>query len=61
MIFSKEKTTIAYTVEKCKLCAAEKKRQFKEGDLLFSDTVKCSMCEGIMRIEKIFAEIIEKP
>ena len=60
MIFSKEKITIAYTVEKCRSCKMERKRKFKEGDLLFSETGKCNSCEGIMSIEKIFGETIEQ-
>lgn len=60
MIFSKEEITIAYTVEKCNLCTMERKRKFRVGDVLFSDSEKCNSCEGIMRIEKIFGETIEK-
>ena len=60
MIFSKEKITIDYTVEKCKLCNMERKRKFKTGDFLFSETDKCNSCDGVMRIEKIFGETIEK-
>ncbi|MDH3191366.1 MAG: hypothetical protein OEM18_01585 [Nitrosopumilus sp.] len=60
MIFSKEKITISYTVEKCKQCAMERKRKFKEGDFLFSESNKCNSCDGMMRIEKIFGETIEK-
>ena len=29
-MFSKEKLTVAYTVEICKACKFEKKREFKE-------------------------------
>ncbi len=60
MIFSKEKIIIAYTIEKCKLCKMERKRKFKEGDFLYSETQKCNSCDGLMRIEKIFGETIEK-
>ena len=59
MIFSKEKTIVAYTVEKCKLCSMERKRKFKEGDFLYFETEKCNSCDGMMRIEKIFGETIE--
>ena len=59
-MFSKEKIIIAYTVEKCKSCEMERKRNFKEGDYLFAETSKCNSCEGITRIEKIFGESIEK-
>jgi hypothetical protein len=55
MIFSKEKIVIAYTTEKCK-----RKRKFKEGDYLFSESSKCDSCDGIMQIEKIFGETIEQ-
>jgi hypothetical protein len=59
-MFSKEKITIAYTIEKCKLCSMERKREFKEGDFLFSETGKCNSCDGMMLVEKIFGETIEK-
>lgn len=57
-MFDKKKTTITYTVEQCKSCHKEIKRKFKEGDFLFSDTVKCPSCDGMLSIEKIFGEII---
>jgi len=38
----------------------EEKRKFKEGDYLFAETLKCNSCDGIMQIEKIFGESIEK-
>ena len=56
-MFSKEKTIVAYTVEKCKMCDLETKRKFKEGDFLFAETSKCNSCDGIIVIEKIFGEI----
>ena len=59
-MFSKEKIIVAYTIEKCKSCEMERKRIFKEGDYLFADTSKCDSCEGVMQIEKIFGESIEK-
>ena len=60
MIFSKEKTIVEYTVEKCKSCNLERKRQFKDGDFLFLDTSKCESCDGVMQIEKIFGETIDQ-
>ena len=60
MIFSKEKIVIAYTVEKCKLCSLERKRKFKEGDFLFSETTKCNSCDGMMMVAKVFGETVEK-
>jgi len=59
-MFSKEKIIVAYTIEKCKSCNFEKKRKFKEGDFLFSESGECSSCSGIMQIEKIFGESIEQ-
>lgn len=59
-MFSKEKITIAYTLEKCTSCEMERKREFKEGDYLFSETTKCNSCEGQMHIEKIFGETIDE-
>jgi hypothetical protein len=59
-MFSKEKNIIAYTIEKCKSCNMERKRKFKEGDYLFSESSKCDSCQGKMQIEKIFGETIEK-
>ena len=59
-MFSKEKIIIAYTTEKCKSCNMERKRKFKEGDYLFSESSTCDSCQGQMEIEKIFGETIEK-
>ena len=59
-MFSKEKITIAYTVEKCQNCGFLKKRKFSEGDVLFSEISKCSSCDGTICIEKIFGEIAEQ-
>ena len=59
-MFSKEKTILAYTVEKCKKCNLERKRKFQVGDFLFTETSKCDSCDGIAVIEKIFGETIEK-
>ena len=59
MIFSKEKTRIAYTVEKCPKCEMQRKRKFTEGDVLFSESSKCSSCDGISIIEKIFGESLD--
>ncbi len=60
MMFSKKKITIAYTVEKCKKCGMLRKRKFTEGDILFSESSKCTSCDGMTRIEKIFGESIEQ-
>jgi len=60
MIFSKKKITIAYAVEKCKKCGMLRKRKFAEGDILFSESSKCTSCDGMARIEKIFGETIEQ-
>ena len=60
MIFDKKKITTAYTIEQCNSCHKEIKRKFKEGDCLFSETVKCPSCEGMLLIEKIFGETIEQ-
>jgi len=59
-MFSKEKTILAYTVDKCKKCNLERKRKFQVGDFLFTETSKCDSCDGIAVIEKIFGETIEK-
>ncbi len=58
-MFSKEKVTLEFTVEKCDKCNKEHKRKFSEGDYLFKQVSDCS-CEGTMFIEKIFSETLEK-
>ncbi len=59
MIFSKkEKQIIAYTMEKCPSCKKESKRKFKQGDCLFVESSKCSSCDVLMNITKIFGEPI---
>ena len=60
MLFSKEEVIVEYTIEKCKKCNAERKRKFTFGDTLFSETTKCNLCDGMMSIEKIFGEKLEK-
>lgn len=59
-MFSKDKITVAYTVEKCNKCGFIKKRKFSEGDVLFSHISNCSSCDGMLVIEKIFGETIEQ-
>ncbi|WP_428326686.1 hypothetical protein [Nitrosopumilus sp.] len=59
-MFSKEKITVAYTVEKCEKCGMQKKRKFSEGDVLFAKTSKCNSCDGMTVIDKIFGETIEQ-
>ena len=59
-MFSKKKSTLADTVEKCKKCGMLRKRKFTEGDILFSESSKCTSCNGITSIEKIFGESIEQ-
>ena len=60
MIFSKEEIVLAYTVEKCPKCQKLHKRDFSEGDTLFTLSSKCNFCDGITIIEKIFGEILQK-
>lgn len=59
-MFSKKKITTAYTVEKCKKCGMLRKRKFTEGDVLFTESSKCTSCDGMASIEKIFGETIEQ-
>ena len=59
-MFEKKKITTAYTVEQCKSCHKEAKRKFADGDVLFQETAKCSSCDGILSIERIFGETIEQ-
>ena len=60
MIFSKEETILAYTVERCPKCKKLNRRDFSEGDVLFTPASKCSFCDGITVIEKIYGEIFQK-
>ena len=60
MMFSKKKTIIAYSVEKCAKCGMLRKRKFIEGDVLFAKTSKCNSCDGVATIDKIFGETIEQ-
>ncbi len=59
MIFSKKKIIIAYTIEKCSKCGMQRKREFIDGDYLFSESSKCNSCDGTTIIEKIFGEELE--
>jgi len=58
-MFSKKKIITAYSVEKCKKCGMLRKRKFVDGDVLFTESSKCTSCGGITSIEKIFGETIE--
>ena len=58
-MFSKQKITIAYTVEKCTKCGMQRKRKFVDGDILFAESSKCTSCDDMTSIEKIFGEILE--
>ena len=60
MIFSKEEIVFAYTVEKCPKCNKLNRRDFSKGDVLFMSASKCSFCDGITVIEKIYGEIFQK-
>ena len=59
-MFSKEKITVAYTLEKCEKCGMQKKRKFSEGDVLFAEVSKCNSCDGTTVIDKIFGETLEQ-
>ena len=60
MIFAKkEKTIIAYTIEKCTSCHKENKRKFKEGDCLFTQGLPCDSCKSETSISKIFGQAID--
>ena len=59
-MFSKEKITVAYTLEKCEKCGMQKKRKFSEGDVLFIEVSKCNSCDGTTVIDKIFGETLEQ-
>ena len=60
MMFSKKKIIIVYAVEKCKKCGMLRKRKFTKGDVLFSESSKCTSCDGMTSIEKIFGESIDQ-
>ena len=60
MIFSKEETILAYTVEKCPKCEKLNRRAFSKGDVLFTSSSKCIFCDGIVVIEKIYGEILQR-
>ena len=59
-MLSKEKITVAYTMEKCQKCGMKKKRKFSEGDVLFAEVSKCDSCDGKTVIDKIFGETLEQ-
>ena len=60
MIFCKEETILAYTVEKCPKCEKLNRRAFSKGDVLFTSSSKCTFCDGIVVIEKIYGEILQR-
>ena len=60
MIFSKDEIILAYTVEKCPKCEKLNRRDFCEGDVLFNSSLKCTFCDGITTIEKIYGETLQK-
>ena len=60
MIFSKEEIILEYTVEKCPKCEKLNRRDFSDGDVLFNSSSKCTFCDGVTTIEKIYGEILQK-
>ena len=60
MIFSKEEIILEYTVEKCSKCEKLNRRDFSDGDVLFNPSSKCTFCDGVTIIEKIYGEILQK-
>ena len=58
MFSKKEEKRTPYTVQKCKSCNNEIKRKFNEGDYIFKETLPCESCKGLLRIEKIYGEIV---
>ena len=60
MIFSKEEIILEYTVEKCPKCEKLNRRDFSDGDVLFNPSSKCTFCDGVTIIEKIYGEILQK-
>ena len=60
MIFSKEEIILEYTVEKCPKCQKFIRRDFSDGDVLFNFSSKCTFCDGVTIIEKIYGEILQK-
>ena len=60
MIFSKDEIVLPYTVEKCPKCEKFHKRDFSEGDILFTVSSKCNFCDGITTIDKIFGTVLKK-
>ena len=59
MIFSRKKVLVEYTEEQCTKCQTVARRKFVLGDTLFAELSKCSSCGGIMRIEKIYCDVLE--
>ncbi len=59
-MFKKKKIILEYTVEKCSKCGMEEKRKYSKGDVLFSQCSKCTSCDGMVMIEKIFGETLEQ-
>jgi hypothetical protein len=60
MIFSKEEIILEYTVEKCPKCEKLNRRDFSDGDVLFNSSSKCTFCDGVTTIEKIYGDILQK-
>ena len=59
-MFSKNKITLEYTLEKCNKCGNTTKRKFRKGDVLFAELSKCPSCDGVVCIDQIFGEILEQ-
>lgn len=59
-MFEKKKITKYYTVDYCKECKKEHKRNFEAGDFLFKGSSDCPSCNSKMQVEKIFCETIEQ-
>ena len=57
-MFEKKKITICYSLTSCNSCGHISKREFSDDDYVFKNDGKCSKCDGVVMISKIFGETI---
>ena len=46
----------AYTLQQGNSCKEQSKQKFSEGDYVFKEISKCSLCDGQVMVTKIFGE-----
>ena len=56
----KNEIVTAYTIQQCNSCEEQSKQKFSDGDYVFKEISKCSLCDGQIIVAKIFGESLTR-